>query len=118
MDDKIREEKFEMLDEGLEYMCRVLSQIDKTCANLRKKEGIDAIAQISEGFMATMQIVKYTADLTQIKIDDENIKGFVAEMVEGMENGDFNLVADIIEYEFKPLYDEWAEAFDRVVNND
>ena len=117
MADEILKGKMEMLDEALEYMDRVLSQIDGVCGNLRKKEGINLIAQISEGFTAILQIVEYTLDITEIKIDSENVKEFVSEIVEGMENGDFNLVADIIEYELKPLYEEWGEVFDKVLSD-
>ena len=38
-------------------------------------------------------------------------------MVDGMENGDLNLVADIIEYEIKPLYEQWSDIFANVIAN-
>ncbi|MCI8805131.1 MAG: hypothetical protein HFE59_04435 [Clostridiales bacterium] len=118
MADEILKGKMEMLGEALEYMDRVLSQVDGVCESLRKKEGINLIAQISEGFTAILQIVEYTQDITEIKVDSGNIKEFVSEVVDGMENSDFNLVADIMEYELKPLYEEWGEVFYKVLNND
>jgi len=118
MADETLEGKIEMIKEALEYVDRVVSQIDDVCTKLRKKEEIEDIAQISDGLIAVLKIVKYTKDITEINIDGENIEGFVSEMADGMENGDFNLVSDIIEYELKPLYEEWGEAFAKVLEND
>lgn len=116
-DEKINEKK-DMMEEALKYIDRVLSQINDVCRNIREKEGIEVIPQISEGLIALVQIAAYTKDITGIKIDMENISGFVSEMTEGMENSDYTLTADIIEYEIKPLYEEWGEAFSRGLKND
>ncbi len=118
MSDEYLNEKMEMIEECLEYMDRVVYQIDGLCENLRKKEKIVEIAQLSEGIMAVIRIVKYTESITKIKVEEENIVGFISDMAAGMENGDYNLVADIIEYELKPLYNEWSEIFSKVLEND
>ncbi len=115
MSDDFLKEKVDMLKEGLEYMERVVELVDETCSKLRKKEGIETIGQLSEGLMAIIQIVDYTKRITDIEIDEDNLTGFVSDMVDGMENGDFNLIADIIEYEVKPLYEEWSGIFAKVI---
>lgn len=116
MADEFIKEKLDMIEECIEYMERVIAKIDTVCPNIRKKEGIEVIAQISDGFSAVLQIVKHTSSVTGIEIDDSVVSEFVSDMVDGMENGDFNLVADIIEYEIAPLYEEWSGVFDRVLS--
>ncbi len=111
MADDFLKEKIDLIAESLEYMDRVVLQINEVCEQLRKKEGIDAVGKISEGLMAILKIIEHTKSITNIEIDEENITGFVSDMIEGMENGDYNLVADILEYELKPLYEEWADIF-------
>lgn len=118
MSDEQMNEKMDMIEECLKYMERVVYQADSFCASIRKKERIAEIVQLSEGIMTVLQIAQYTESVTGIKIDEENIAGFIADMTDGMENGDFNLVADIVEYELKPLYKEWIEAFSKVLDNE
>ena len=117
MAEEFLKEKIEMIAEGLEYMDKVIIQVEDVCENLRKKEGIEVIGQISEGFMAILQIAKYTQSVTEIEFDENIITEFVTDIVDGMENSDFNLVADIIEYEIKPLYEEWGDAFANAIEN-
>ncbi len=117
MADEFIKEKLQMLEEGLEYIDRVLSKIDDVLKGIRKKEHYEYLIQISEGFSAVIQIVEYTASITEIKIDTHTISQFVTDMVDGMENGDLNLVADIIEYEIKPLYEQWSDIFANVIAN-
>lgn len=111
-------EKKEILEECLEYMERVLNQLDDVCSKLRKKIGILNINDISEGMEAVIRIITHTQSVTNIKIDAENITGFLSDMLDGIENGDYNLVADVMEYEIKPLYEEWSEIISGVLSND
>ena len=97
MSDEYLNEKMEMIEECLEYMDRVVYQIDGLCENLRKKEKIVEIAQLSEGIMAVIRIVKYTESITKIKVEEEKIVGFIADMAPGVEKRDYKHVADIID---------------------
>jgi len=117
MADEFVKEKLDMLEEGLEYIDKVLSKVDNVLNDIRKKEHLEYIAQLSEGFSAIIRIVEYTSSITKIEIDMPTISQFVTEMVDGMENGDINLVVDIIEYEIKPLYEQWSDVFANVIND-
>jgi len=114
-DDSLKQ-MIEVINEGVEYINRVLPLVDDVCNKLRKSEGIINIAQISEGFMAIIKIVDYTKDITKIEFNGDVVADFISDMMEGMENGDYNLVADIIEYEIKPLYEQWEKAFSKVID--
>lgn len=111
MADDFLKEKIDMIGEGLEYMDRIIVSLDDICSALRRMEKFETISQISEGIVAVVQIVKYTNDLNKIDFDENEILMFISDMVEGMENGDYNLIADILEYEIKPLYQYWADSF-------
>lgn len=108
-------EKIDMMGEGLEYMDKILTNIDEVCLSLRKNEKLEMVPQISEGLVAIVQVVNYTHDLNKIDFDEKEVYMFISEMVEGMENGDINLVADILEYEIKPMYQYWADSFADVI---
>ncbi len=115
MAENFLEEKLDMIGEGLEYMDRVVLKLDDVCSTLRKKEKLENIVQISEGLMAVVQIIEYTNELNKIEINENEIASFISDIVDGMENGDYNLVADILEYEIKPLYQKWADVFAEVL---
>ncbi len=90
-----------------------LPKLDKgirTCIELLREnneiEGIRYLELIVEGLNWSIESITLTMNsgLHAIKID--NIE-FIKDMIASMENKDYGLLADLLEYEAMPLIQEW-----------
>lgn len=115
MSDNVLREKIELLSECLEYMSRIYDDFDNINESVRKKENIAVVPQIAEGVFSVLKIIESTVDMHEIRPEFGEIKELIADMLDGMENGDYNLISDIFEYEIKPLYEQWIENITEVL---
>ncbi len=110
MSDNALQDKIDMLADCSEYLQRIYDDFDNINELIRKKENIGSIPNISEGVFSVLKIIEHTADIHEIRPDFDEIKELIADVLDGMENGDYNLIADIFEYEIKPLYEQWIKS--------
>lgn len=111
----MNDNKMEVLQGIYEYICKVDENILAVTDQLRQSMGLENVSDIIEGMTYIIRVFDATNDLHDIKADAAAFKNITSDVLEGMENGDFGLIADIFEYEFKPLFEEWREKLDMVI---
>lgn len=110
------EEKLEVLSTVYDYIKRVDNQIESIADLIRSGSGYENIPQLIEGITYIIEAFEATKDIKDIEVDISNIQALASDVLDGMENEDYNLVADIFEYEFSPIIKVWKSELEDVLN--
>lgn len=110
------EKKLEVLGTVYDYIQRVEKQICGIADLIRSGAGYENIPQFVEGITYVIEAFNATKDVKDMQVDIEDIKTLTQDVLDGMENEDYNLVADIFEYEFYPIVKTWKLELEEVLN--
>lgn len=102
-------DKIEILKSVYEYITNVDNRIMDIANEIREGKNYKEIPNLVEGVTYIMRALPATKEIHNIDIDVENIKDIISDMLDGFENGDNGLIADIMEYEFKPMFEQWKK---------
>ncbi len=91
--------KEEMFNEIKEYIKNVNSIMKSVIKSIREDNNINNLVDILDGLAYCYRGLNLTKELHNIDIDENNFKEKVEEILEATQNEDYNLIADIVEYE-------------------
>ena len=98
--------KEEIFQQIKEYIQNISSYIKNIIDEIREYNDIDNLTDILDGLAYCFRGLNLTKDLHNIEIDEDNFKEKVEEILEATENQDYNLIADIVEYELLEIIEE------------
>lgn len=113
----IDSEKLNILKGVMDYSQNVLQKIIPASEDIREGIHIEYVPQIVEGTLVCVEGLKALKEIHSVNIDEDYITQVTGDLLEGMENGDFSLIADILEYEFKPMFQNWYDLIKETVEN-
>ena len=91
--------KEEMFQQIKEYMKNINGIIRNIVDDIRENNNISNLVDILDGLAYCFRGLNLTKELHNISIDENNFKEKVEEILEATQNEDYNLIADIVEYE-------------------
>lgn len=101
-------DKFEALKTADDYLDKLKNGINKVVDLLEEdneKKACSYIIDIAEGIDWIIQVINLTSDVQKEKIDLSNMNENLNEIVEALENEDYNLLKDLFRYEISPILD-------------
>lgn len=107
-----REEKMELVCTAADYTGRLIEGINEAVDLFHEgMEGkaLDLVIQIIDGLKWTMEAITVTLDVQEEAIDISEINDAFNAMSEALENVDYVLIADVLEYEILPKVEEWNQ---------
>lgn len=97
----------------LDYIPRLIDAATSMAENLQSGNHYEAMHQLPlffEGIDWTLQaIVGIQNNGYPIEIDSTLLNNFLGEVATAMQNQDFILLADLLEYEFTPIFETWLD---------
>lgn len=99
-------EKAEVIQSVYEYVGKLIDGIEKMVNKFYEgadKEGCEMLSFASEGLEWTVKALELCEDEINMKVELKNLVGIFNNAVEGLENEDYILVADIFSYEVNPI---------------
>lgn len=102
--------KVEALKDTLQYMEKVKAAaqtIIDYIDNGQSEKVFGILAQMSEGIEWLLSVFELTSDIQVQKIDTKNMHHIISNMVQGLENKDYILLRDTVEYEFIEQLQDW-----------
>lgn len=101
--------ELEVLNTAKEYIEKLISGINEVVGYIqsgKEKQAIEMIPLIAEGIGYIIDVI----EVLNIEIDKDktigNLNGQLGEIVDGIENNDYILIADILNYEIVPIMDK------------
>ncbi|MGL4874041.1 MAG: hypothetical protein ACRC30_05250 [Clostridium sp.] len=116
----MRKEKIEAIITANEYIDKLINGINGVCEKIHndeQEEGILLLPQIVEGLEYIFKIIELTRDILDNIEYDKAVTPYLEEIIEGMENEDYTLVADVYEYEVIPVLNNIKKSFVKVISN-
>ncbi len=101
-------DKFEALKTADDYLDNLKNGINKVIDLLEEdneNKACSYIIDIAEGIDWIIQVINLTSDVQKEKIDLSNMNENLNEIVEALENEDYNLLGDLFRYEISPILD-------------
>lgn len=96
----------ELLQDIKEYINKVNNSIENVIEDIRENNNLNDLVDLLEGLTYCFKGLSLQKDIHNIDIDEDNLQIKIEEILDGVENGDFSLVADILEYELmEVIYD-------------
>ena len=111
---------YEALNELNSYLARLNKGINDAVEYFRSEkedEGIKLLIQIIEGLQWSMEVVFKTKPILEeygINLDEGQLKELFKELISGLENKDYILIADLLEYEILELIRSWQEGLKKM----
>ena len=102
-------EKIEIIQSVYEYMGKLIDGIEKMIDKFYEgldKEGCEILSFASEGLEWTIKALELCEDEINTKVELEKLIQIFGEAVNGLENDDYILVADIFSYEVIPVLND------------
>ena len=90
--------KQEIFNEIKEYIKNISNNMQNIIESIRENSNISDLTDILDGLAYCYRGLNLTKEL-HINIDENNFKEKVEEILEAIQNKDYNLIADIVEYE-------------------
>lgn len=107
-----REEKMEVIHTLVEYTGRLINGVNEAVDSFHEGmegRGMDLVVQIIDGLKWTMEAISLTLDVQVETIDISEMVEPFNEMVEALENLDYVLIGDLLEYEILTKVEEWNQ---------
>lgn len=105
-------EKMQVIESLVEYIPKLefgIKEITECAQSGQENKFLEKIYYGLEGIEWVINATALTSDIHGINIDIINLNELFKEMLAGIENGDYILVCDIIEYEFLPQLEYWKD---------
>lgn len=112
----------ETLIDAAAYIKRLLEAIDDIVDKFlsgREDLALTDYVNFTEGIQWLFNVIQltkdYVAELGLTIISDEKFVSILNEMIEAFENRDYVLVGDLLNYEIKPIIENWDITFQEIV---
>lgn len=103
----------EVVESAIEYIDRVIIGIEGINEDFqrgREDRATNSIVQLIEGIQWLLHAIEGTRAIHgDISIDIAGINPIFNQLVEALENADYVLLGDLLEYEIIPVVKEWQE---------
>jgi len=104
----------EIYEEAARYL-GALEQGTATCAEhfskLENAKGLELLVQMIEGLEWMIGAMGATKTLHTVQVDAKAADQVFGEMVQALENQDYPLCGELLEYELLPVLEQWRAAF-------
>lgn len=100
------QEKNEILESIKQYIYIIDSNLINIIEEVRENHFSNSLVDLLDNLTYCFRGLNLTSDIHNIEVDEEFFKEKVREMLEAMENEDFNLIADILEYEISEMIED------------
>ncbi|WP_099190210.1 hypothetical protein [Tepidibacter mesophilus] len=103
-------QKLEILKTIGEYLGKLIQDIGDTIElfqNGNEGKGNERVVEIIQALKDITEGIDITSDIQNGKIDISEINEQLMEMVCALENRDYVLIADLLEYEINPILEKW-----------
>lgn len=108
----------ETLIEASEYIKKILVAIDEVLGQFlagREDQALKEFPNIADGFEWLLDVISLT-EPTQKKLEVEfkdvaRLLEILNEMIEALQNSDYVLLGDLLNYEAKPIIEDWQSQF-------
>ncbi|WP_069650363.1 hypothetical protein [Caloranaerobacter ferrireducens] len=111
---------YEALETLYDYSFRLIDGINAAVEDFREQredKGLEILPQIIEGLQWAIEVVfrtKYVLQEYEIEIEEEEIKDLLNELLDAVENQDYVLISDLLEYEIIELLKEWQKGLQKM----
>lgn len=115
------EQKKETVITACFYIKRFIEGVKKTVQLFRQgdeKEGLNYIKDVLEGMQWIYDALRLTKDIHTHTIECEQLYPFLEEMASALDNKDYVLLSDLLEYEIMPILYQWASTLEQMVKSD
>lgn len=109
------EDKKEILSDVYEYLFKVNPQMQEIADDIRDGLISDDLPDLIESLTYIKRAIELTKDIHEIGNDEYDFENYLNDIAEGLENKDYSLVADIIEYELIGMMKNWEEVIKEIV---
>lgn len=112
----------ETLGSAHEYINNAIKGIESIVFNLqsgREDIALPNCTQLFEGInwlVECMDLTKPVQEKKNMIIDVSSINNINQEIIVALENNDYVLLGDLLEYELKPVLEQWKELMDSKLN--
>ncbi|MBB6625559.1 hypothetical protein H7E67_19345 [Clostridium gasigenes] len=113
----MNKQEIEVFNTAKEYIERLIVGINETVEFIQSgndKKGIEMIPLIGEGIEYIINVIS----LLKIELNGEetieNLNTQLEEIIDGIENGDYVLIADIFKYEIVPIMEQLKIIFEQI----
>lgn len=104
--------KNEVIESIKAYLSRLIPGVENT-VNLLRITGEDGVLEdlsdIFEGLEWLIEAVALTTDAVEEPLDISGVTAILPEMLDSLENTDYVVLADLLEYEIMPILVDWFE---------
>lgn len=111
---------YEALESLYDYSFRLIDGINVVVEDFRQQredKGLKILPQIIEGLQWAIEVVfrtKYVFKEYGIEIEEEEIKNLLNELLDAVENQDYVLISDLLEYEIIELLKKWQKGLQKM----
>ena len=109
---EIKDMKLETIETLKEYLEALIQDVDAVSELFREdniSEGLKYTASIAQALQMVCEAVDKVNDILKEKVDLSAINNLAEEMVESLENEDYVLLGDLLEYEIISILEEIKE---------
>lgn len=107
-----RAEKMEVIQTLVEYTGRLINGINEAVGAFHEGmegKGMDLVVLIIDGLKWSMEAISLTLDVQVEPVDISEMVEPLNEMIEALENMDYVLIGDLLEYEILPKVEDWNQ---------
>ena len=111
---------YEALDTLKEYIPRLIDGIEKITVHFsqqREGDGFGLMVHLLEGLEWAMAVVDKTQDTLRmhgLDLEHEQIRRLFLELVKAVENEDYVLISDVLEYEIAEVLAAWQNELAKI----
>lgn len=112
------QEKIDVLITAKEYIERLEKGIESIVYYIEIENEMEAcriISDATEGIQWLLDAIRLTEEVHNNQLATKDIEGFLAEIVEALENEDYILVGDLFNYEVLPQLSDIKNKMDMVI---
>lgn len=103
----------EVVESAIDYLDRVIIGIEGINEDFqrgREDRATSSIVQLVDGIQWLLQVIEGTREIQgDATIDASQINPVFNQLIEALENMDYVLLGDLLEYEITPVMKEWRE---------
>ncbi len=105
--------KREIINSAVEYINKVVLGIGGIIEDFqsgREDKATNTMAHLMEGLQWLLEAVEGTKDVQgDMPIDISDVNPIFSQLIESLENTDYVLLSDLLEYELTPVMKDWEE---------
>lgn len=107
--------KAELLYDAGKYCGELITAVNEAVGlfrNANEQEALQSMAEIIDAIQWMVEAITAVTDILVNPIDVSSLNEFLNEMANAIENLDFVLLADLLEYEICPILSSWETILD------